>query len=69
MDINKKTPVLILMSSGGFTIKPNEQNKGNVKDYRDSFRRAFFSGFFFFLFFIEVYTLFSPNSSGPPTSY
>jgi len=29
------------MSSGGFTIKPNEQNKGNVKDYRDSFRRIF----------------------------
>jgi len=23
--------VLILMSSGGFTIKPNEQNKGNVE--------------------------------------
>lgn len=25
----------------GFTIKPNEQNKGNVKDYRNSFRRIF----------------------------
>lgn len=50
---DKKMSVLILTSSGGFTIKPNEQNEGacNVKDYRDSFRRIslFLSvGFYFY---------------------
>lgn len=62
--------VLILMSSGDLLLSLMNKIKGNVKDYRDSFRRIFYVVFFvfsvfLFFFLVEVflyYPLTSPLS-------